>query len=135
MKYQRLLFAFSFGLGACSSSPSSSGPNLNSATLLVNLSTSDQKTLCDWWAKQYGGYGQSISCGSGLLVIAPLVGPTDEASCASALPQQSSSPTCAATVGNEATCVQWTVQNGCKSTSAQAPADCNDLKSSLCKPP
>ena len=115
------------GSGACSSS--SSGPSLDTNMALAALSSGDQGRLCDWEAQQYGGYGKSVSCGSGLL--AAQRGPTDQASCVSRLPPSSVSLYCQATVGQFETCVRWTVQSGCQAI-ATPPTDCVALRNPNC---
>jgi hypothetical protein len=135
MRRGLLFVAFALAATACSSS-SGGGPNLNASMPLVDLSSSDQKTLCDWWAAQYGGYGKSKSCGGGPIVMQD-PGPVDQATCVAGLPQKSTSSTCGATVGNRTGCVQWRVAsnangvpNGCGSSTQ--PLDCNALNDSRC---
>lgn len=125
MDASRLLFALVFPFVACSSS---SGSGLNSSEPVIDLSSSDQAALCDWWASQYGGYGGSVSCGGGPLVMM-LNGPTDQASCIAGLPKASASG-CTTTVQNYQNCVKFMVTKGC--TSASPILDCNEIKSSLC---
>ena len=125
MRSARLLFAF-IALVGCSSSSST---NLNSMELAIDLSPSDQKALCDWWASQYGGYGGKVVCGG---LIADQRGPTDQASCVAGLPEKATSPSCGATVGNYQGCVKDRVANGC--TTPLLPMDCNATHSSLCVP-
>ena len=130
MNTSRLPFALVFGMVACSSS--SSGSNLNSSEAVIDLSASDQGSLCDWWAGQYGGYGGTVPCGSGALAPPPQRGPTDRASCVAGLPKSATAPSCAATVGNYQNCVNFRVQHGCTATTL--PFDCNAINSSLCVP-
>jgi hypothetical protein len=127
MRRARIVIAsLAFGTGACSSS--SSGPNLDSNEALTALSSGDQGRLCDWEAQQYGGYGKTVSCGTGL--VAPLRGPTDQASCVSALRPSSTSAFCQVTVGQFETCARWRVQNGCGT--ADPPFDCVALRNPNC---
>ena len=128
MHTSRLLFALVFGIVACSSS--SSGSNLNSSELVIDLSASDQGSLCDWWASQYGGYGGTVPCGGGALAPPPQRGPTDRASCIAGLPKSSTASNCGATVQNYQNCVTFRVKQGCTATTL--PFDCNAINSSLC---
>ena len=127
MKASRLLFALLFEIVACSSS---SGSGLNSGELVVALSSSDQAALCDWWASQYGGYGNSVKCGGGVLAPPPQSGPTDRGTCVAGLPKASTAPNCGATVQNYQNCITAKVKN-C-GTDTTLPFDCNAIKSSLC---
>lgn len=126
MSKDRLLLAAIVGACACSSSPS--GPNVDSAKLLVALSASEQNALCDWKAAQYGGYSKAISCGGG--VAASQRGPADQSTCVSSLPHQASAPSCPAKVGQFEVCVQWTVTMGCGS--ALPPPECAALRDPQC---
>lgn len=118
-----------FGMSAVACSSSSSGPNIASSETLTALSPGDQGRLCDWEAQQYGGYGKVVACGG---LVAAQRGPTDKASCVSALPASSAATYCQVTVGQFENCVQWKVQNGCGT--ADPPGDCTALRNPNCFP-
>jgi hypothetical protein len=121
MRRSWLFFALACAPCACSSSPS--GPGVDSGKSVVALSPGEQKSLCDWIAQQYGGYGHALQCSGGGIIPA-VRGPSDERSCVNNFENPPASATfCKATVMNVENCVHWKTDSGnlCGGT---PPTDC-----------
>jgi len=105
---------------ACSSSSASSG-GLDPSQKLGALSSTEVQSLCDWTAKAEGGYGRTITCdaGQGSLQVS-----ADQATCVTDVTPHWSQSTCASTVEDWTTCVQWGLANVCATMSPTKPANC-----------
>jgi hypothetical protein len=106
-------FFVAASLAACSSGSSgSSGPNVDSSKRVAMLSTDEQKTVCDWIAQQWGGYGHSVTCDAGggfsVMISAPW---TNQTGCLAQFAQVPAG--CPATVGQASACYQQGAQTAC----------------------
>jgi hypothetical protein len=95
-----------YGLSACSgssgsgaASPDEAAPDIDASARLVDLSMTEQATLCDWIAQRVGGYGRAFHC------VQVDVSPTapNQAACISQL-AAFTAPDCATTVAQFTTC-------------------------------
>lgn len=82
---------------------------------LRQLSAAEQTTICDWTARQYGGYGQTTKCPSGK--IATRVPRTLE-SCQTSFTRLR----CDVTVGQFEACTLAAARDVCASVTTQPPA-------------
>lgn len=94
-------------------------------TPAANLSSDQLKSLCDWQASLFGGYGQSFGCDAG--GIDPGFShydsaPSDQASCVANLSNQYRM--CPTTLEQVQACLQWSVNNFCASTIPMQPPGC-----------
>jgi hypothetical protein len=105
---------------SCSSS-STSGTGPDPSKKLDTLSSTEVQSLCDWTAKDQGGYGTMIVCdaGQGSLEV-----PADRATCVTDVTPHWSQTTCTSTVGDWMTCAQWGLANVCATTQPAKPAAC-----------
>jgi hypothetical protein len=111
-------------------------PNPNAPA--QDLSMDQLKSLCDWEAGLFGGYGQSFGCEvadgaaqGGDPGFAHLdVGPPDQATCVAGL--SSAYRMCPTTLEQVQACMQWSVKNFCAATVPTQPAGCAAFFSAQC---
>jgi hypothetical protein len=115
-----LSFLVTGAIAACSSSSASNG-GPDATKKLDALSATEVQSLCDWTAKDQGGYGTTIICdaGQGSLEV-----PADQATCVTDVTPHWSQSTCTSTVGEWMTCAQWGLANACATTRPAKPAAC-----------
>jgi hypothetical protein len=99
-----------------------------------NLSLDQLKSLCDWEAGLFGGYGQSLACdgeaGGDPGFSHLYIGPSDQASCAANLSNQYRM--CPTTLDEAKLCLQLSVTTFCGSTTPE-PTACVTFFSSQCQ--
>ena len=123
---------------ACSSSTTapSTGPvdgaSLDTSKLVISLSPAEQAALCDWDARQYGGYGNMVVCDAGAKAGSSSEPGTDQAMCVMGVQHLASvRPTCPATVGDVMACIQFEIQSPCAGTDS-GPHGCQVLGAVAC---
>jgi hypothetical protein len=141
--YDRFLMRGSEGGGlfllsavfACSSGSSAGAPGdppVDPSKELAALSTSDLQSLCDWVARQEGGYGTTTHCeATGI----PLYASKDQAECLAEVAQHLSRPTCTTTVGQYTMCFRVFLASWCSSMPPTRPTVCDDFQTQCYGPP
>ncbi len=86
---------------------------------IVDLSSSEQISLCDWTARALGGYGGIISCPEDA-ADTMLAAPISLQDCVSVLEIGKWGPDCPLTVQDFMTCTNWQVDNVCNICQAGA---------------
>jgi|HubBroStandDraft_1064217.scaffolds.fasta_scaffold02737_12 hypothetical protein len=109
---------------------------------IVDLSASEQISLCEWTARQLGGYGGSISCPEDA-ADTMLAAPISLQDCVSVLEISKWGPDCPLTVQDFMACTIWQVDNVCNICQAGAcsngtytvplPAECVTLGGPQCE--
>jgi hypothetical protein len=109
---------------------------------IVDLSASEQISLCDWTARQLGGYGLTISCPADA-ADTMLAAPISLQDCVSVLQISKWGRDCPLTVQDFMACTTWQVDNICNICQAGAcangtytvplPAECLTLDGPLCE--
>jgi hypothetical protein len=100
--------------------------------LVVDLSTSEEILLCDWNAREFGGYGMSIPCldDSG---NPGLAAPASIEDCVSTFQFGRWGSNCPLTVQDFMTCVAWQVDNVCNVYNLPLPPECKTQGGPQCE--
>ncbi len=123
-----LLLAMCGGKTGTAPDPNATAPDAD--TTAANLSADQLKSLCDWEAGLFGGYGQEFGCDEGGTDSFHVdTGPTDQASCVANLSSQYRM--CPVPLSQIQFCMQWAVANWCAATTRE-PASCVTLFSPAC---
>lgn len=109
---------------------------------IVDLSSSEQISLCDWTARELGGYGGIVSCSEDA-ADTMLAAPISLQDCVSVLEIGKWGPNCPLTVQDFMSCTTWQVDNVCNICQAGAcsngtynlplPAECVTLGGPQCE--
>jgi hypothetical protein len=109
---------------------------------IVDLSSSQQISLCDWTARELGGYGGIVSCPEDA-ADTMLAAPISLQDCVSVLEIGKWGPNCPLTVQDFMSCTTWQVDNVCNICQAgdcsngtynlPLPAECVTLGGPLCE--
>jgi hypothetical protein len=86
---------------------------------IVDLSSSEQISLCDWTARELGGYGGIVSCPEDA-ADTMLAAPISLQDCVSVLEIGKWGPDCPLTVQDFMSCTNWQVDNVCNICQAGA---------------
>jgi hypothetical protein len=86
---------------------------------IVDLSSSEQISLCDWTARELGGYGGIVSCPEDA-ADTMLAAPISLQDCVSVLQIGKWGPDCPLTVQDFMSCTNWQVDNVCNICQAGA---------------
>jgi len=100
--------------------------------LVIDLSTSEEILLCDWNAREFGGYGLSIPCldDSG---NPGLAAPASIEDCVSTFQFGRWGSDCPLTVQDFMTCVAWQVDNVCNVYNLPLPQECRTQGGPQCE--
>jgi hypothetical protein len=98
---------------------------------VVDLSSGEQLLLCDWNAREFGGYGMSIPCldDSG---NPGLAAPASRQDCVSTYQVAHWGRDCPLTVQDFMACVAWQVDNVCNVYNLPPPPECVTLDGPQC---
>ena len=125
-----LLLAMCGGKTDGNPNPNPTAPGADASA--ASLSTDQLKSLCDWEAGLFGGYGQEFGCDEGGTDSFHVdTGPTDQASCVANLSSQYRM--CPVPLSRIQFCMQWAIANWCATTSPE-PASCVTLFGPTCLP-
>jgi hypothetical protein len=100
--------------------------------LVIDLSSSEEILLCDWNAREFGGYGMSIPCldDSG---NPGLGAPASIEDCVSTFQFGRWGSDCPLTVQDFMTCVAWQVDNVCNVYTLPLPQECKTQGGPQCE--
>jgi hypothetical protein len=100
--------------------------------LVIDLSSSEEILLCDWNAREFGGYGLSIPCldDSG---NPGLAAPASIEDCVSTFQFGRWGSDCPLTVQDFMTCVAWQVDNVCNVYNLPLPQECKTQGGPQCE--
>jgi hypothetical protein len=121
-----LLLLAQAGLGACrrgtpgdapaSATARSEHSGLPGALKLRELDADQRRTLCDWTAQQYGGYGRTVPCGAAGRPAGRV--PKDQIGCVTSFEKI----TCDVTVAQAEACTVAAAPDVCRSVQTPPPA-------------
>ena len=110
-------------------------PNVAPSELVVATAVSERNVLCNWIAKQFGGYDRALTCDAGSS-NARLGGPANLQDCNRNYLGVALWPAgCPLTVAQLESCVEWETQNVClleTLPSTMRAADCQTLLGPEC---
>jgi hypothetical protein len=100
--------------------------------LVIDLSASELISLCDWNAREFGGYGGNVPCPDA--ADQGIIGaPESVQDCVSVLQVNRWGPDCPLTVQDFMSCVTWQVDNVCNILTLTPPPECKTQEGPQCE--